>query len=971
MSAISLKSITGITSITTPAGVDNQLTLHNNNTTEAVKLDVAGNLHFHNHLNITGVSTASNFKTGTSNLHNTGLNVQDLDVDGHTNLDNVSVAGISTFSGILDATNTPASIRVAQDIQHKGDADTKITFPADNTISFDTAGSERLRIKSNGELEISPGGFLTIDTNPAATYGIAEALRIDDGGGFSDRALQIFEYSHSGARYHRIQFNLNTTTNGSAYTYTQGNYGGSSLIEFHNSGHLSFFTDAQDANGSTSSITPTERLRITAAGLVGINTSNPGRELDVYKLTNDCTIVARTKTAGAWFEANSEQSTGYYGLKLRHGNTEKWFLGSYGSNNLQLKTATANTSSLLEITSAGKIGIGTDDPKQWVSMNSGRVSIDVKADYYGAWIDGDSSGTSSFNVGRWHNAGGRMRSGGSNDNDLVVETQNTLHDLQLQPSGGKVSIGTDNPTDLLDVFKNSSTAYDATDDSAQRNTSASITIRNDNGTTNSFSQLVFDTAGTNQSIARIVAIRKASGTNDLAFVTEHSNTKAERLRIRSDGKVLIGNGSTYTPSGMLHIVGDDNSNGPELYLMVPNNNATDNIGALVFGNNVDKSVVKIQGVTHTANNTGDLTFHTSTTGTMSEKVRITSSGQVNIVRRNQATPPAGNGTFTDIGLDTDGGDIATGRIYIQGYQKAANSDFMTGINNEGASLVLYDYSNTTYKQKWHKNGGTELWHSSTNRLETTSSGVTITGNLQVNGSGTSVTIQPTDGLINFGMDGRSSLVTGTNSCYIFSGSGSSGDMPAGSLVIQSRSNVNRNIFFATGATPSLKWQIHGSTGALEEFPYNSATSSQLTSTGNGYNLRRVRNGQVPTGNSGDTKTLFLTSDIGDAGAYIMVIRSFEQNVTGGVLWSVRMVTSPFYVHSGSGNDGETVLIPYTYSGHANNATTQAGNGQGPITLRIHFYNGSAHTTGRIRLTFNGFNYTGNNCDYYLYKLIDV
>ena len=84
MSAISLKSITGITSITTPAGVDNQLTLHNNNTTEAVKLDIAGNLHFHNHLNITGVSTASNFKTGTSNLHNTGLNVFDLDVEGHT-----------------------------------------------------------------------------------------------------------------------------------------------------------------------------------------------------------------------------------------------------------------------------------------------------------------------------------------------------------------------------------------------------------------------------------------------------------------------------------------------------------------------------------------------------------------------------------------------------------------------------------------------------------------------------------------------------------------------------------------------------------------------------------------------------------------------------------------------------------------------------------------------------------------------
>ena len=96
MSQISLKSISGITSITTPTGVDNQLTLHTNNTNQAFKLDSAGNIHVNNHVNITGVSSASNFKTGTSNLHNTGLNVFDLDVDGHANLDNVSIAGVVT-----------------------------------------------------------------------------------------------------------------------------------------------------------------------------------------------------------------------------------------------------------------------------------------------------------------------------------------------------------------------------------------------------------------------------------------------------------------------------------------------------------------------------------------------------------------------------------------------------------------------------------------------------------------------------------------------------------------------------------------------------------------------------------------------------------------------------------------------------------------------------------------------------------
>ena len=96
MSAISLKSITGITSITTPTGVDNQLTLHNNNTTEAVKLDTAGNLHFHNHLNITGVSSASNFKTGSTNVHSTGVELANINTGG----------GTATFGGKISIGGT-------------------------------------------------------------------------------------------------------------------------------------------------------------------------------------------------------------------------------------------------------------------------------------------------------------------------------------------------------------------------------------------------------------------------------------------------------------------------------------------------------------------------------------------------------------------------------------------------------------------------------------------------------------------------------------------------------------------------------------------------------------------------------------------------------------------------------------------------------------------------------------------------
>jgi len=182
MAEISLKSITGITSITTPAGVDNQLTLHTNNTTEAVKLDSAGNFHFHNHLNIAGISTAANFKTGTSNLHNTGLNVQDLDVDGHTNLDNVSIAGVVTFTGVTNHNSTIQMLNsnVIRLLNSANSAHTEIRCDGgarfkimsynqtmaqfengQATVFYTDSGQARLTISNSGNVAIS--GDLDVD----------------------------------------------------------------------------------------------------------------------------------------------------------------------------------------------------------------------------------------------------------------------------------------------------------------------------------------------------------------------------------------------------------------------------------------------------------------------------------------------------------------------------------------------------------------------------------------------------------------------------------------------------------------------------------------------------------------------------------------------------------------------------------------------------------------------------------------
>ena len=88
-----------------------------------------------------------------------------------------------------------------------------------------------------------------------------------------------------------------------------------------------------------------------------------------------------------------------------------------------------------------------------------------------------------------------------------------------------------------------------------------------------------------------------------------------------------------------------------------------------------------------------------------------------------------------------------------------------------------------------------------------------TGNTHFGSSGTlnsagTVSIVPADGLINFGMDGRSSFVTSTNSAYIYSGEGSSGTTLAGDLILQSRSNQNRTIRMVTGSTPVERVRVN-------------------------------------------------------------------------------------------------------------------------------------------------------------------
>ena len=76
----------------------------------------------------------------THNLQNPDSSTINIVMDqgGNTN-----IAGITTVGSDLN---------ISDKIIHTGDTDTAIRFPADDTITVETAGSERLRITSAGRM---------------------------------------------------------------------------------------------------------------------------------------------------------------------------------------------------------------------------------------------------------------------------------------------------------------------------------------------------------------------------------------------------------------------------------------------------------------------------------------------------------------------------------------------------------------------------------------------------------------------------------------------------------------------------------------------------------------------------------------------------------------------------------------------------------------------------------------------------
>ena len=163
MSQISLKSITGITSITTPAGVDNRFSLHNFDSTERFVLDHSGNL------NVSGVTTATNFKTGTTNVHNVGVEAAGINVLGADTPigagSTIYNSGAAVFTGVVTAT------------QFKGDGSNLSGLASREFYGFKAVNEELVLIHTNnGADNISKSDFESFEDTMTAPSGLSFSI---------------------------------------------------------------------------------------------------------------------------------------------------------------------------------------------------------------------------------------------------------------------------------------------------------------------------------------------------------------------------------------------------------------------------------------------------------------------------------------------------------------------------------------------------------------------------------------------------------------------------------------------------------------------------------------------------------------------------------------------------------------------------------------------------------------------------
>ena len=274
----------------------------------------------------------------------------------------------------------------------------RIVYDSGSNLTFSTASTERVRIKSDGRLGI---GTTSPDSN-LHVKGTTDLLSLE-GTYASDRSATT-----------QLSFRDNANVTGAIYTEFDGSQVSMRFGSLYNSGY----------NTNT-------RMIIRGNGNVGIGTDSPSYPMTIHKTGDGIkfevsdTVDAnyRIQVSGSNIITGPSTSSAYV---FQTGNTER-----------------------VRITSAGLVGIGTSSP-------DGKLHIDGASDTVtGLVFEAGVTGDNKFID--FQNTSGDKRMGVEYDNNnvrlsIVDRSENKL--LTIKEGDGNVGIGTTSPDRLLDIEGN-------------------------------------------------------------------------------------------------------------------------------------------------------------------------------------------------------------------------------------------------------------------------------------------------------------------------------------------------------------------------------------------------------------------------------------------------------------------------------------------------------------------------------------
>jgi hypothetical protein len=513
-----------------------------------------------------------------------------------------------------------------------------------NTIAFYPASTETMRIDSSGRLLVgtsssSSTSAFVIQGYAGVSAGAGE-ISITRGGtpSAADQGLGTIRFQ-----------NNNGNTGAQIDAFSEGSWTAGS-------NHRSKLTFSTTADGASS---PTERLRITSAGLVGIGTSAPAELMQLRGSGATKLLLSsadNTTDRGIYFGTSDNTVLGYIKQEYSTGLFE--ISSGSGAYTSGIGFRTGGVANRVFIDSSGRVGIGTTSPGELLSVY-GNVAIlssnRIKTT--------DSGGNLTIQGGGTFPGGHIILNGGNGSDNIIFNrsgaSASTVETARID-SSGRLLVGTSSgravgfsslqaPVQVETTTAAAYTAVNNTNDAngcyvsiaKTRGTSAgAVTAVQNNDELGAIRISGSDGTGFVVGAQIIAAVDGTPGTNDLptrlvfSTTADGASSPTERMRIDSSGRVGIGTASpgSYEVSADNLVISDSGDAGISIV------SGTSNSGNLFFasgtvGNDMFRGYIIYSHTSH------GLSFGTNA----QERFRCDSSGRL-LVGTSTVTTTASSAT---------------------------------------------------------------------------------------------------------------------------------------------------------------------------------------------------------------------------------------------------------------------------------------------------------------------------------------